>query len=64
MEENKYKATGSASQQMLLMQNLPESCYVVTEIIIGDARQAGVILQADEGLDCFPLAERNLKIRR
>ncbi len=50
MEENKYKATGSASQQMLLMQNLPESCYVVTEIIIGDARQAGVILQADESL--------------
>lgn len=48
IEENKYTALRSASQQMMLMQDLPESCYLKVDIQIGDARQAGVILQADE----------------
>lgn len=50
LEENKYKAVRSASQQMLLMQSLPEVCCIQAEIEIKDACQAGVILQADETL--------------
>ncbi len=45
---DKFRATRSACQQMLLMQALPERCYLKTEIRIEDARQAGVILQVDE----------------
>ena len=48
IEENRYEATESATQQMLLMQTLPECFYLKTEIKIGDARQVGVILEADE----------------
>lgn len=50
MEERKYKAVRSAAQQMLLMQKLPERCYLRLDIKIEDAKQAGVILQADESL--------------
>ncbi len=47
IEENRYKATESERQQMLLMQALPERFYLKTEIKMGDAVQAGVILEAD-----------------
>lgn len=48
--ENEYRAQQSASQQMILMQELPARCYLQADIRIGDARQAGLILQADEEL--------------
>lgn len=47
-EENRYSAQTSNRQQMMLMQPLPESFYIKTEIQIEDAFQAGVILQADQ----------------
>lgn len=50
IEENKYEAIESASQQMLLMQDLPDSCYLQVDMEIKDARQAGIILQVDEEL--------------
>lgn len=50
IEGGRYSARRSACQQMMLMQDLPESCYLKAEIQIGDARQAGVILQADDAM--------------
>jgi len=44
----KYCSRRSACQQMILMQELPESCYLKIEMQIGDARQAGAILHVDE----------------
>ncbi len=46
--ENRYAALYGAAQQMVLMQILPKQCYIRGEMEIGDARQAGFILQADE----------------
>lgn len=48
LEENRYSAQTSNRQQMMLMQPLPESFYIKTEIQMEDAFQAGVILQADQ----------------
>lgn len=50
IRDDAYEAVQSAAQQMILMQRMPESCYIRAEIEIKDARQAGVILQADETL--------------
>ena len=47
IEGSRYSAVRSAAQQMLLMQALPETCYIRMEIQIRDTVQAGVILQAD-----------------
>lgn len=50
IEENKYKAIRSNVQQMIVMQELPESCYIQADIEIDDASQTGIILQVDEEL--------------
>lgn len=50
LAEKQYCALQSAAQQMLLMQKLPQSCYLELDIVLTDARQAGIILHADEKL--------------
>lgn len=50
IKENGYRALSSNAQQMMVMQDLPESCYIQADIEIDDASQAGVILQVDEEL--------------
>lgn len=49
-EEKKdgIRATGNASQEMLLLCPVPESCYFSVDIQIENALQAGVALQVDE----------------
>lgn len=46
--ENTFSALDSSAQNMLLMQKLPETAYLTVTIRPEDARQAGVILHADE----------------
>lgn len=48
--ENKYSGLKPAGQQMMLLQVMPESCYVSVRIQDQGAQQAGVILQADQEL--------------
>lgn len=47
-EEGKLTATTGATQQMMLMQPQPESCYVTVTIRAQGAQQAGVALHVDE----------------
>lgn len=48
IRENEHRATGSASQQMMLMQEVPKCCYFSVDIQVENAEQAGVILHVDE----------------
>lgn len=50
LAEASYQAKQSAAQQMLLMQTLPPSAYLELDLELSDARQAGIILHADESL--------------
>lgn len=50
IKENRYSSLKSERRETLLMQDLPESCYLKVEIQIRDAKQAGVVLQADESM--------------
>ncbi|WP_217959496.1 glycoside hydrolase family 32 protein [Acutalibacter muris] len=43
-----WTAKTASSQQMLLMQQMPETCYIHVKIRSDGAHQAGVILQASE----------------
>lgn len=48
IDENGWHSMWSESQQMMLMQEMPDSCYIKVNMQIEDAVQAGVILQVDK----------------
>lgn len=48
IDENGWRSMWSTSQQMMLMQEMPDSCYIKVDMQMEDAIQAGLILQVDE----------------
>lgn len=48
MQDNSFRASDEAAQNMLLMQQLPESAYIKVDIRPENAQQAGVVLQTTE----------------
>lgn len=48
IDENGWRSMWSTSQQMMLMQEMPDSCYIKADLQMEDAIQAGLILQVDE----------------
>lgn len=50
VQGNRFRAVEPAAQNMLLMRELPDSAYIQVKLFPENARQAGIILRADESM--------------